>query len=359
MTLPFLQLSGIPFEQGLKHGEELKELIQHNIKIYFERFERECLLSPSEVLTRAEKYSEAIKIQNPRYFDAMRGIAEGSEFSLGEITALNVRFEIMYYEICMKVLRDGCTAFAVSPEATANGHLLIGQNWDWIPDVKGALVRSKEPNDTSVLSFTEAGIVDGKIGLNSSGLGLTISGLYTTDDDWSRLCKPLHVRCYEILRSRNIQDALRVITDEKRACSTNFLLAQVPGSIADVEAAPERTRIIHSNEGHLVHTNHFLDPEDMDVVEPPLERRKFSVLRHRRMNEFLGSKRPISIDYVQVYLRDHAEHPYSLCRHPDLTLPQEERYITVASMIMDLDARIMYISDRQPCENPYQLVHLR
>ncbi len=48
------------------------------------------------------------------------------------------------------------------------------------------------------LSFTEAGIFGGKIGLNSAGLGLTVNGLTTTDDDWSRLSKPFHVRCYEI-----------------------------------------------------------------------------------------------------------------------------------------------------------------
>src|SRR5207248_4331350 len=122
---------------------------------------------------------------------------------------------------------DGCTSFALLPSQTVNGHVLIGENWDWIPEVQGALLHSHDSeSDLETLTFTEAGIVGVKIGLNSTGLGLAINGLLTTVDDWSRPVKPFHLRCYEILRCRTVSAASNVVRGQPRACSTNFVLAQ-------------------------------------------------------------------------------------------------------------------------------------
>src|SRR5439155_12775577 len=123
--------------------------------------------------------------------------------------------------------------------ASTNGHLLLGQNWDWIPQVQGAVLHTLEPDGLETLSFTEAGIVGGKIGLNSAGLGLAINGLLSSADDWSRLELPFHVRCYEILRRRSLAEAVDVVAREKRSCSANFLIAQTPDLAVDLEAAPD------------------------------------------------------------------------------------------------------------------------
>src|SRR6185503_18348358 len=123
-----------------------------------------------------------------------------------------------------------------------SGHLLMGQNWDWIPEVQGAMLHTREPDGLEILAFTEAGIVGGKIGLNSAGLGLAINGLLSTADDWSRLEMPFHVRCYEILRRRSLPEAVRLVVAGKRACSANFLLAQTPAQAVDVESAPDTVR---------------------------------------------------------------------------------------------------------------------
>ena len=193
-SLPVLNLSGTPYEQGVQHGCELREHIAHNIQVYFERFEGQGGISRQEVVARSAKYGEAIAIQNPDYFASLRGVADGSGFSLDHLLALNVRYEILYYQLSAKAMADGCTAFAVLPAASANGHLLMGQNWDWIPQVQGAVLHTTETNGLETISFTEAGIVGGKIGLNSAGLGLAVNGLHSTEDDWSRLSKPFHVR---------------------------------------------------------------------------------------------------------------------------------------------------------------------
>src|SRR3989442_2551122 len=78
----------------------------------------------------------------------------------------------------------------------------------------------------NVLCFTEAGVVGGKIGLNSEGIGLTINGLISNKDDWERLRKPFHVRCAEILGSKTLSQAVSRITRGERSCSANFLVGQ-------------------------------------------------------------------------------------------------------------------------------------
>ena len=90
----------------------------------------------------------------------------------------------------------------------------------------------------------------------------------STDDDWSTLAKPFHVRCYEILRSRDFDSAVSVVTSETRACSTNFLIAQTPDKVVDIEAAPDKLRLLGCEGGCLVHTNNFTDPEEIGVTEP-------------------------------------------------------------------------------------------
>ncbi len=362
MTLPIVPLTGTAYEQGVQHGQALKDRIAHNLDVYFARFERETGLARPEVLDRARRYAKAIEGQNGDYFDGMRGVADGSGFAPDDIAALQVRYEILYYQFGKNAQSedvDGCTAFAVLPEASANGHLLVGQNWDWIPQVQGAVLHTTDPDGMETLAFTEAGIVGGKIGLNSLGIGLAINGMTSTDDDWSTLAKPFHVRCYEILRARDFDAAVAVVTGQARACSTNFLIAQTPDRVVDIEAAPDKLRLLGCEGGCLVHTNNFTDPQEIGVAEPPNPKRSFSVGRRSRLGEMLGVREKIAITDIEADLRDHLHYPYGICRHAAVGLePPEHHYITVTSVIMDLDAKTLRLTDGIPCEHEYQTVTL-
>ena len=370
MTLPLVHLTGDTYAQGRTHGQALQGRIAHNLAVYFDRFKRETGLPRPEVLDRARRYSGAIEAQNADYFAGMRGLADGSGFSLDEIAALQVRYEILYYQFGRDALEeaagkaadesvDGCTAFAVLPEAAANGHLWVGQNWDWIPQVQGAVLRTTDPDGTETLAFTEAGIFGGKIGLSSRGLGLAINGMTTVDDDWSTLAKPFHVRCYEILRAADFDAAVAVVTGESRACSTNFLIAQTPSKVVDIEAAPDKLRLLACERGRLVHTNNFTDPAEIGVVETPNPNRFRSVGRRSRLGELLAVPEKVTPEDIQSGLRDHVRHPYGICRHAAEGLePPEHHYITVTSVLMDLDAKTLMLTDGVPCENDYQVESL-
>jgi isopenicillin-N N-acyltransferase-like protein len=351
MTFPVLHLSGTAYEQGFAHGDALRDRIGENLDVYFDRFLTEGKLEADEARARAATYQPLL--ESHAYWHGIKGVAEGSGFPLADILALNMRYELLYYQygVCAQV--QGCTSFALQPRLTENGHLLIGQNWDWIPQVRGAVVHTTESDGLETLSFTEAGIVGGKIGLNSFGLSLAINGLLTTVDDWARGTLPFHVRCYEILRSRSLADAARVVTGTPRPCSANFLLAQTPDLVMNLEAAPSAVRTTRADEGYEVHTNHFLRPDALGVREPEVERRPHSLARQSRMCTLIDARRPMSLGDLQESLRDHDDHPDGVCRHENLDDPPEERYITVTSVIMDLDERSLHLTDGPPCEHVY------
>jgi len=353
MALPLVRLEGTPYEQGLAHGEALRARIADNLAIYFERFAREVGLARDEVLRRAARYAAQIAGRSPAYHEGMRGLAAGSGFAFEAIAALNVRYELFYDGYAEKPLPDGCTAFAILPEASADGHLLIGENWDWIVGVQGAVLHTREPGGLETLAFSEAGIVGGKIGLNSRGVGLAINGLTSAEDDWARLRTPFHVRCYEILRAPDLAAAAAVVSGEERSCSTNFLLAGAPDAVVNIEAGPRGVALSRCADGCLVHANHFVDPAAAGVHERNVENNRHSHWRHARLAALLGRERPVGRAALRAALRDHDRHPYSVCFHVDPADPPEERYATLTSAIIDLTARTLELSDGPPCQAEY------
>ncbi len=352
MTLPLLRLSGKPYAQGLAHGTALRGPIRQNLGLYLARFERELKLSRSETLRRATRYAAVIAEQSPDYFAGMRGIAAGAEVDFAAIVALNVRYELFYDAFVERPLPDGCTAFALLPAATADGHLLLGENWDWITGVQGALLHTTEPDGLQILAFSEAGIFGGKIGLNSAGLGLAINGLTSHDDDWARLRRPFHTRCYEVLRASELEAAIGVVSGEERSCSANFLIAQAPDQVVNLETGPRGVHASGCVAGCLVHANHFLQPEAVGTTERNVENTPHSWQRQARLVELLAAW-PLTLADVQAALRDHQGYPYSICFHIDPADPPEEHYASVVSVIMDLHARALYITDGPPCQGDY------
>ena len=295
----------------------------------------------------------------------------GSATKLLEITALNVRYELMYSQFAKIGIRphppaSGCTAFGVLPSATVNRHVLLAQNWDWIPEVEGLFLKVQPSTGPSVLCFTEAGVVGGKIGLNSEGIGLVINGLVSNRDDWGRLKKPFHVRCWEILGSTTIREAVSKITRGKRSCSANFLIGQQKslgsGEVVDVESAPETALTIPPDNGVISHTNHFTRPEKLKVKQVLDEERRSTLHRFKRINQLLKPIRKgearLSLTKAQTMLRDHNGKPESVCRHPNSRFPEYERYQTVVSVAMDLYTRQVKATMGSPCESPHQSLRL-
>ncbi|MBI3975567.1 MAG: peptidase C45 [Armatimonadetes bacterium] len=371
-ALPVVTLRGAPREQGRAHGEALRAEIRHNVDLYLHRFLTDARLERAEVDRRAAAYLDVFTRASHDYRQTMEGIAEASGRTLAEIAMLNARYEILYSAysaIGMEEAAGGCTAFAAARTVTADGHLWIGQSWDWIPDVRGALLEI-EGEDMRTLAFTEAGIAGGKIGMNSAGIGLLINGLLSHLDDWSRLGVPFHLRTSRILASRTFAAAVGEATAGVHACSANFLIARGRGGrahvngdgqdgggeIVDLETSPGGWVAIDPAGGTLAHANHFLQPERLSLWQPLREERTSTYQRCNRMERLLarrGGASPLAAADLEQFMRDHEGHPESVCRHPNTQLPDDERTETVFAVLMDLDALQMRYAGGPPCTHPF------
>src|SRR5262249_30977309 len=106
----------------------------------------------------------------------------------------------------------------------------------------------------------------------------------------------------------------------------------------------------------LTHTNHFLsasfDGKDVSLWVMP-----DSPFRLERIRSQVAAARGgLSIETFQSALADHANYPSGVCCHPDTRDALPEQGATVASILMDLDERRMWLADGQPCTHAYRVL---
>ncbi len=355
--LPTVRLAGSPTEIGLQHGIGLRRQVRHNADLCLTRMREELGLAGATVLRRARLWWERLRADEAAYAAMVRGIARGAGVPISVVTALNVRYELMYSEYVRQGLAaTACTSFAVLPEKTGGGGMLFGENWDWIPEVDTAWL-SLAWGELRIWGFTEAGIAGPKIGLNSEGVALAVNGLVSDVDRWDGPGRPFHVRCLGILTATGFEQAVDAARDGLSPCSACFLVGQGERAVA-VERVLDRAQNWEPEMGVLVHANHFLDPDRLGIVQPLAEERESTYLRQSRLRTLLDVRRSVAVEDVQEALRDHEGHPSSVCRHPDPALPHHARYATRASVVMDLHARRVQYAAGPPCMDPYVEIDL-
>jgi isopenicillin-N N-acyltransferase like protein len=371
-ALRVLNLGSDPRERGAVHGREMRGQIRDNYSIYVERFEAGGA-KKSGVLEQSDAWAAFIARDNPEYAEEMEGIAAGAGLSLTEIALLNARYELAYcvfgaeaqsLNTPVTVEQEGCTAFGLLPEMTAEGHTVIGQTWDWLERLRGRVfvmrversTESRAPRPDFV-GFTEAGIAGCKIGVNAAGIGLCVNGLVTARDGANGLRKPFHVRCREILDAWTFDKALLPVIQTDRCCSTNFLIAHAEGEMIDIEATPNYCSYVYPQNGLITHANHLV--KETRIASQFERIAPHSLYRANRLERFLRrSDGRIELDIIHSSLSDHFSCPASICRHPDMTLPEPKRVISVTAAVVDLNARTLYVTDGPPCQSRFQTVPL-
>src|SRR5262249_49752814 len=177
---------------GLAHGRRFAPEIAENVATYLTRFAASGL-GREAALVEAERWRSAIAAQNPTYGEEMQGIAAGSGQSEATIALVNARYELAVTLFGQEAKQwaaraappgaiegalidvgpDGCTPFGLLPDATADRHTWLGQNWDWLEGVHGRtfVLRARRKDRPSFVCLTEAGVARGKMGRNECGHG--------------------------------------------------------------------------------------------------------------------------------------------------------------------------------------------
>lgn len=351
------------YERGQIHGEAFAAEIRANVSTYIERFEHNNV---DEAMARehADRFVPMIEEANEEYAAEMRGVADGSDLPLNDIVLLNVRYEILFSAYAERtadphdtaVNPDGCTAFGVQQEATADNRPYIGQNWDWIPAINTFLMDIRRPDKPNALSLTEAGLVGGKFGLNEHGIGYVVNGLVSPEDGKDPYRTPSHVTHLELLNAERLSTAIGVIIGSDSPCSGNILLGHPTGEMIDIESTPDTEYYLYPNDGILTHANHFESESGRGSFE---QIAPHSLCRGPRMRRLLEQDAgDITTEKLKTVLRDHFNAPASICSHVDPDRPNHEIGHTNASVIMDLENRRLLLAEGPPCETTYEAFHV-
>jgi isopenicillin-N N-acyltransferase-like protein len=367
-TIQRVRVEGTNYERGLKYGTQARPRVQRSVQAYQRVFAHYTGWNWETVRREAARFEAPIGDFRPAYLDEMRGIADGAGLDLTDVLAINVRTEVLYSAKARNAPRAPqalkapkapaeCTAFAVAPRPGRPGPTLLGQNWDWLIHSAQTLIvlEVRQDDGPDFVTVVEAGLL-AKTGMNAAGLGLVTNAL-VTDADIGAPGLPYHVLLRAILDCTTVTEGLAVLQSGVRSSSANYLIAHSSGAVLSIEASPgDFTRLypLFPDDGMLLHTNHFLSPQ-LHPTDLSLWAMPDSAVRLQRLTA--GVQRhdgPVTLDGFRDLLADHADYPFGVCSHPDPRLPACEQAATIASVLMDLTARHIWVTAGNPCQAPYQ-----
>jgi isopenicillin-N N-acyltransferase-like protein len=320
---PLIELSGSPRERGRQHGRAAPDRIKRGIAMYSESLLKNGV-DWQQLEQRAEAMVPVVEKFDPAYVEEMRGIAEGAETTFAGIMLMNARTEMVAAarkQQVQKEIPDGCTAALALPEASADGVLLHGQNWDWRAECAetGVVLRIRREDGPDILTFTEAGGL-ARSGLNSAGIGLTANALECDRDYRRGPGVPLPFIRRKVLESAYLAEAVRTIFSTPKLGSNHMAVSHCGGEAFGFECAPDETFWLAPDKGVYVHANHWIaDSARAKVKDTGLPETPCSIYRDKRVREHLtrkldGGRGKLTLeDFRQAFFDDYAS-PWSVCR---------------------------------------------
>ena len=325
---PLIDLSGTPRERGRIHGKAAADRLRRGAKMYAESLLKSGV-DWKELERRAEALVPGIEKFDPTYVEEMRGIAEGAGEPFAAVVLMNARTEMVAAarrQQATKHFPDGCTAAFALPEATADGVLLHGQNWDWRAECAetGVILRIHNDDGPDILTFTEAGGL-ARSGLNSAGIGLTANALECDRDYQHGAGVPLPFIRRKVLESAHLAQAVNTIFATPKLGSNHMAVSQAVAGGTSAEAfgfecAPDETFWVAADRGVYVHSNHWIaDSARAKVKDTGLAETPCSIYRDKRVRDQLVPKRgKLTLEDFRAAFFDDWGAPWSVCRPPRL-----------------------------------------
>jgi isopenicillin-N N-acyltransferase-like protein len=352
--ITLVEVSGSHREIGRQIGESVKDKVVHsleNARALLDSAYEELQLDWEGAQIQARKYIPFAQERYPKYVDEMMGIAEGAGVPFDEISTLNAMEAVTMDALHL----TKCTSMAVNELRTADEHIVVAHNEDWLPeDETDVFVLLAKPDDEPpFLAMTYGGLLP-NIGFNAAGIAQCCDSVYPND---SRIGIPRVVVSRAVLGARTLGDAIRSMLIPHRAAGYNHLLVHESGELYNVEVSAKRFAILYGHDGYIVHTNFFLDAQ-MQAIEDEPDELVGTRVRYYRALRLLKSTPKHTVKTLQMILRDHIDFPNSICNHAEFGDSPLDREKTINSLVMDLTARTMHIAWGNPCANAYHTYHL-
>ncbi|NLW49530.1 MAG: tetratricopeptide repeat protein [Candidatus Brocadiaceae bacterium] len=357
-----MYLAGDPFTLGYCHASLTRDILKEQEAELLETIKEHV---PSRIgLWLLRKY---VLIRNrdlpdhvaPRFQMEMLGLTMGSEDPFPEIGHLYHR--VLNYHAAHDIAHAvmglpmvGCTSFAAWGEATRDGHLLIGRNFDFDAgpgfDERKSVARVVPDEGFGYVSVAWPGLIGVVTGLNDAHLFISINAARSTDT--RRIGTPVSLVMREVMQhASTIQEGVRIIEGSTVFVSDCYLLADgKTGRAVIVEKTPSRCSVLQPEGCFLVSSNHFVtDRLKDDSANTDYMAEGTTLTRYDRITELLSSRRePLTPADVAGLLRDRAVKgmPAPSLGHPAAV----NSLATTHSVVVDATAGVIWVS-----AGPHQL----
>ena len=314
-TFPIIEVAGSAYEMGYQHGAQAADLIQR----YLLLIERLTKLPRERLCQNAMTFLPRMEALSPALVEEVRGLADGAKISFAEAVLCQARAE------AGQVSEGGCTAFALTGQATADGQPLAGQNQDLEPEYADvAIILRVKPGDgrPRAIIFTFAGQL-GYCGMNEHGLTHFANALY--DFKWQPGL-PHYPLKRVMLEQQTVRQCLDLLARHRTCSAANAVIADGQGHIADVEIRPEGITQFHDDHTDwLIHANHYLTPEYALLETNSLPDSCPRLDRIRRLIQAQWGR--VDVATMKTVLADHEGDPAAICRHGAVQMHSISGYI--------------------------------
>jgi isopenicillin-N N-acyltransferase like protein len=346
---PLIRIGGTPREMGLAFGQQRRDSIRHmigNVRAFLDETYDQIRLGWEDAILQTHKYLPYAQELTPRYVEELRAVAEGADVPFDDVMVLN----------CLEAITTdalhllGCTTFVANEDHTADGHVLVGHNEDWLPADESdvVLIHAQPSGEPAYLAMTYGALLP-NIGFNSEGICQCCDSVYPTD---VRMGVPRIFVSRAVLAARSMSDAIAAALASHRAAGYNHVLAHASGEAYNIEVSARHFSMMYAQGGILAHTNHYLSRR-MARLENDSQHLIGSRVRYYRALRLLRRSHRHNAESFQQILRDHMNFPNSICSHEVIDDNPLDRQKTICSMVMDLTEKQMHVAWGAPCQNEY------
>lgn len=352
VCFPYVEVSGDPRERGRQYGEQAAEQVAAAADLYGKSL-RKLHVGVDVIRNLADEFLDLIKTFDAKHADEVVGISEGAGVPLQDVVTINARRELVAMaKRYQDVPSDECTAAVVLPEASRDGVLMHGQNWDaGLEHVKHCVVlRIQRDDGPDILTFTEAGAL-ARNGFNDAGIAITGNNI-ECDRDFKTTGVPLPMIRRKALEEPYYALSINAVYSTPKAGSSNMMLSQQDGDAINIECAPDESFLLYPEDGILTHANHWESVAALTKLrdtgatrDSGLAASPCSAYRGRRLRRLLHADHgQLTLDDLRRGLLDKWQSPYSICRPPRPAVKGDYTACTSATVLMRPAEGVMEIA---------------
>lgn len=248
-----LHLKGSPYEMGYQQGallrDEIRELVRYLFEVKAKEFREDLKVqvggldvSPDPKALIAGIAEGQRKFVPERFFDEMRGVADGAGMQVEDVVVANFIPEMFH-----------CSGFALAGKATKDGMLYHGRVLDYGVDWRlqeHAVVTVVEPQGkVPFVNVTFAGFVGSVTGMNARSISIGEMGGRGLGH-WAGVPMAFLVRM-ALEEADSLEEAVAVFRDSPRTCEYYYVIADgESGEAVGMEASWHAFGTVGMGESH-------------------------------------------------------------------------------------------------------------